>query len=171
MKGDKYKEARANCQRILRDMENEWWLKLAADIQGYADSGDLQNFHSALKQVYGPSDRSLAPVRSRDGSTLFTEKDDILKRWREHYSVLLNTNNPSNRHILDRIPQKARVTQMDVTPTLQEVENAVRNLKNHKSPGVDGIPSEVWKHGGSSLTGQLHQLICRIWAEEEVPQH
>ena len=168
---DKYKEARANCQRILRDMENEWWLKLAADIQGYADSGDLQNFHSALKQVYGPSDRSLAPVRSRDGSTLFTEKDDILKRWREHYSVLLNTNNPSNRHILDRIPQKARVTQMDVTPTLQEVENAVRNLKNHKSPGVDGIPSEVWKHGGSSLTGQLHQLICRIWAEEEVPQH
>ena len=167
---DKYKKARANCQRILRDMENEWWLNLAADIQRFADSGDLQNFHSALKQVYGPSDRSLVPIRSRDGNTLFTDKDDILKRWKEHYSVLLNTNNPSNRNILDRIPQKPPITQMDVTPTLQEVNHAVRNLKNRKSPGVDGIPSEVWKHGGPTLTGQLHQLICRIWKEEEVPQ-
>ena len=70
-----YKDARSNSQRILRRLENEWWLKLSADIQAYADSGDLQNFHSALKQAYGPSYNSLAPVRSRDGDTLHSEND------------------------------------------------------------------------------------------------
>ena len=58
----RYREARSNSQRDLRRMENDWWLNLASEIQGYADSGDLQNFHSALKQVYGPSYHSLAPV-------------------------------------------------------------------------------------------------------------
>ena len=167
---NKYKEARANCQRALRNMENEWWLRLAADIQGYADSGDLQNFHSALKQVYGPTDRSLAPVRSRAGDILLTDRVDILNRWREHYSVLLNTNNPSDRQILDRIPHRDPIPLMDTLPTLQEVEHAVLNLKNRKSPGVDGIPAEVWKHGGPTVTKRLHELICRIWEAEEVPQ-
>ena len=167
---NKYKEARANSQRTLRNMENEWWLKLAADIQGYADSGDLQNFYSALKQVYGPTDRSLAPVRSRDGDVLFTGKNDILSRWREHYNMLLNTENPSDPQILNRLPQKEPIQQMDMTPTLQEVELAVRTLKNRKSPGVDGIPAEVWKHGGTTIIKRLHELICRIWEAEEVPQ-
>ena len=155
---NKYKEARSNCQRALRNMENAWWLKLAAEIQGYADAGDLQNFHAALKQVYGPSDRSLAPVRSRAGDVLLTGKSDILSRWKEHYSVLLNTDNPCDWQIMDLIPQKDPIPQMDDMPTLQEVEHAVQTLKNHKSPGVDGIPAEVWiveawgPHYPSSLT-------------------
>ena len=72
-----YNEAHASCKRVLRNLENEWWLKLTAENQRYADSGDLQNFHSALKQVYGPSDRSLAPVRSQAG-VLLTDGKDIL---------------------------------------------------------------------------------------------
>ena len=80
----KYKQAPSHCQRILRNMENDWWLKLAAEIQGYADTGDLQNFHAALKQVHGPTDRSLAPVRSRTGDVLLTGKSEILNRWKDH---------------------------------------------------------------------------------------
>ena len=139
-------------------MENAWWLKLAAEIQGYVDARDLQNFHAALKQVYGPSDRSLAPVRSRAGDALLTGKSDILGRCKELYSVFLNTDNPCDWQIMDLIPQKDPIPQMDDTPTLQEVEHAVQTLKNHKSPGVDGIPAEVWiveawgPHYPSSLT-------------------
>ena len=165
-----YREARSNCQRALRNMENEWWLKLAAEIQGYADAGDLQNFHTALKQVYGPSDRSLAPVRSRDGRTLHTDKNEIISRWKEHYSVLLNTDNPSDPQLLNLIPQRDTASHMDSLPTLEEVEHAVASLKNRKSPGVDGIPAEVWKHGGPTTLRRLHELICKIWETEEVPQ-
>ena len=55
-------------------------------------------------------------------------------------------------------------------PTLQEVELAVANRKSHKSPGADGIPAEVWKHGGPTTTERLLELISRIWDVKEVPQ-
>ena len=60
---EKWKQSRSTCQRELRAMENQWWIKISVEIQRYADAGDQQNFYSALREVYGPSDRSLAPVR------------------------------------------------------------------------------------------------------------
>ena len=93
---EQWKLARSAAQRELRSMENSWWLRLAEEIQGYADAGDLHNFYDALKRVYGPSDKSLAPVRTKEGDKLLTSKTEIMKRWKEHYSTLLNTNNPSS---------------------------------------------------------------------------
>ena len=72
----------------------------------------------------------------------------ILNRWRENYSVLLNVNNPSDRQILDRFSQRDLTLQMNTLPTIQEIEHSVLTPKNRKSPGVDGVPAEVWKHGG-----------------------
>ena len=166
----KWRESRSEVQRVLREMENQWWLQLAAEVQGYADSGDLQNFYAALKKVYGPSDRSLAPVKSQDGSTLYTDKRGILERWKEHYSSLLNTRNPINLSCLESIPQLSVVREMDLMPTIQEVISSVNSLKNNKAPGVDDIPAEVLKYGGETLHARLHDIITAVWDAEDVPQ-
>ena len=167
---DIWKQARSSAERALRGMENSWWLRLASEIQGYADSGDLHNFYDALKRVYGPTDRSLAPVRSQDGTTLYTGKNEIMARWKEHYSTLLNTRNPSVPNCLESIPSHPTISELSSAPTLQEVTNAINNLKNNKSPGGDGIPAELLKYGGQTLNGRLHELIQDMWREEEVPQ-
>ena len=39
-----------------------------------------------------------------------------------------------------------------------------------KTPGGDGIPAEVWKHGGDNLFSRLHQLITNAWEVGFVPQ-
>ena len=59
---------------------------------------------------------------------------------------------------------------MDAFPTFEEMLLAINSLKNNKSPGIDGIPGEILKHGGGSLHHQLYQLITAIWETEEVPQ-
>ena len=41
-------------------------------------------------------------------------------------------------------------------------------MKNGKAPGVDGIPAEIFKHGGDDLALHLHQLILLIWRTEEI---
>ena len=66
-----------------RIMKNEWWCKLAAEIQGYADSGDQQSFYSSRKAVYGPRSAAQYPVRNKNGTKLLTSRDEILRRWAE----------------------------------------------------------------------------------------
>ena len=42
----------------------------------------------------------------------------------------------------------------------EEVEKAVRMLKDGKAPGVDNIPAEILKHGGPSILDTL-TIVCQ----------
>jgi len=55
-------------------------------------------------------------------------------------------------------------------PSAFEVELAIGKLKNHKSPGIDQIPAELIKTGGSTIYCAIHKLIISIWNKEELPQ-
>ena len=50
-----------------------------------------------------------------------------------------------------------------------EVELAIERLKGHKSPGIDQIPAELIKAGGSTIRCAIHKLIIAIWNKEELP--
>ena len=50
-----------------------------------------------------------------------------------------------------------------------EIELAVEKVKNYKSPGVDQIPAELIKAGGSTIRCAIHKLIIAIWSKEELP--
>ena len=54
-------------------------------------------------------------------------------------------------------------------PTLEEVQGAIKQLKNNKSPGCDGIPAELIKYGGIALAREIYRLILIIWDEERMP--
>ncbi|CAG4947204.1 unnamed protein product [Colias eurytheme] len=43
-------------------------------------------------------------------------------------------------------------------------------LKNNKAPGIDGLPSEIWKYGGGALQSRLYEVLRRIWDSEQQPQ-
>ena len=48
-------------------------------------------------------------------------------------------------------------------------ELAIEKLKSHKSPGIDQIPAELIKAGGSTICCAVHKLIIAIWNKEELP--
>ena len=54
-------------------------------------------------------------------------------------------------------------------PSVLEVELAIEKLKSHKSPGIDQIPAELIKAGGSTIRGVIYKLIIAIWNKEELP--
>ena len=54
-------------------------------------------------------------------------------------------------------------------PSVLEVELAIEKLKSHKSPGIDQIPAELIKVGGSTIRGAIYKLIIAIWNKEELP--
>lgn len=58
---------------------------------------------------------------------------------------------------------------MGAPPSLEEVHDAIRKMKNNKATGPDGIPGEVLKEGGPYLLNHIHALLLKIWEEEKIP--
>ena len=94
----------------------------------------------------------------------------VIARWNEHIQKLLNIPGYIDHEALDNIPQRIAKTSLDGILTMDEMARAIAGLKEGKSPGGDGIPAEVWTHGGDNLFSRLHQLITNAWAEGFVPQ-
>ena len=51
------------------------------------------------------------------------------------------------------------------------IEQAVASTANNKAAGLDGIPAEVYKHGGDTLVANLLDRYRRYWESGELPQH
>ena len=70
--------------------------------------------------------------------------------------------------VFELIPQSPINDVLGIEPSLAETELSIRQMKNGKAPGVDGIPAEVLKRGGDELASRLHHLILLIWQTEEI---
>ena len=62
------------------------------------------------------------------------------------------------------------MAELDVTPSVDELSNAIDRLPSGKAPGKDGIPAEVIKSGKSGLLEPLLKLLTQCWLEGAVPQ-
>lgn len=169
-KKDALRSARSTVQQKLREMQDSWLNAKADEIQRYADSHDMKNFYSGLKEVYGPTSSGSSPLLSADGSTLITEKEKILDRWAEHFNGVLNRPSTINDEAINRLPQVPIDESLDVVPTLEEIQKAIRLLSTGKAPGADSIPAEIYKEGGMALVEKLHHLLELIWDQGKVPQ-
>ena len=52
----------------------------------------------------------------------------------------------------------------------EEVEQVMKQLKDRKSLGRDGMPAKLCKAGGPALTNEIHRLCNVIRQEEEWPE-
>ncbi|BHF61198.1 hypothetical protein SprV_0100417100 [Sparganum proliferum] len=163
--------SRRHLQQRLREMQNAWTARKAEAIQGYADRNEWTNFFAAIKAVYGPPTKGTAPLLSADGSTLLTEKTQILQRWAEHFRDVLNRPSAISDAAIDRLPQVETNVDLDLPPSLQETIRAVQQLSSGKASGSDAIPAEVYKHGGPQLMDHLTALFQEMWRQVEVPQN
>lgn len=165
-KRKRWQELRGHSQAKLRQLEDQWWQARAREIQRYADANEMNHFYDAVKQVTGPTDRSLTPVKSTEG-VLLQNKEEILERWAQHFRELLNTRRPCNMDVLNELPVLPVEHAMELPPTERETLEALNSLKSNKSPGPDGIPSELLKC--PELRDEIYAIILEIWERETVP--
>ncbi|VDM01323.1 unnamed protein product [Schistocephalus solidus] len=157
-------------QQRLREMQDAWMIRKAEEIQGYADRNEMKNFFKAIKAIYGPCIKGSAPLLSSDGTTLLTEKSQILKRWAEHFRNVLNCSSAISDAAIDRLPQVDTNNDLDLPPSLPETIRAVQQISSGKAPGSDAIPPEVYKHGGPRLMAELTTLFQEMWRQGQVRQ-
>nr|XP_014273532.1 uncharacterized protein LOC106679091 [Halyomorpha halys] len=58
--------------------------------------------------------------------------------------------------------------QAQIGRTLHETLSNVIN-EDHKAPGEDGLPAELFKYGGEELHRTLYDLVLEIWVQK-MPQ-
>nr|VZI02417.1 unnamed protein product [Spirometra erinaceieuropaei] len=126
--------SRRQLQQRLREIQDAWTARKAEEIQGYADRSEWKNFFSAIKSAYGPPTKGTAPLLSADGSTLLTEKTQILQRWAEHFRGVLNRPSAISDAAIGRLPQVGTNVDLDLAPFLQETIRAVQQLSSGKAP-------------------------------------
>ena len=168
-KSEAYRACKQQVQRQLRTMQNTWWQSVAAEIQDAADRRDFKVFYQGLKAVHGPVHKASPSVKSKDG-VLLTEPAKVLDRWAEHFKGVLNQDSEFDMSVLEEIPQWDVNESLDSLPTLEEVSDSIEQLTSGKSPGDDGIPPEIYKHGGPAVAEQVLNVFIKIWEEGEVIQ-
>ena len=129
------------------------------ELQRAADSNNMKGFYTGLKKVWGPKKKRPVEMKSTDGMETFSDSKRVGVRWSEHFQKLLIVPGDIDHEGLDNIPQRIIKTSLDEIPTMDEMARAIAGLKDGKAPGGDGIPAEVWKHGGDNMFSRLHQLI------------
>jgi len=97
---------------------------------------------------------------------LVADSHNILARWRNYFSQILNVHGVND----------VRQTEIHTTeplvpePSASEVELAIEKLKSHKSAGIDQIPAEMIKARGKTIHCEIHKLIISIWNKEELSE-
>ena len=169
VKADAYRTCKQQAQKSLRNMQNTWWKARAAELQKAADKRDYKTFYQGLKAVYGPTYKASAAIKSKDG-TVLTEPAQILDRWAEHFKEVLNQDSVFDMSVLHDIPQWDMNMSLVALPTMAEIQMCIKQLNSGKAPGEDGIPPDVYIHGGTSVAEQLLTLFTKIWENGVVPQ-
>ncbi|XP_047111837.1 uncharacterized protein LOC124788611 [Schistocerca piceifrons] len=166
-----FQELKQKCQSKIRVIKNKWWQQKATELQNLSDARNLRGFYAGIKELYGPIRSSSGTLKAADNSTILTESQDILNRWKEHFSSLLNRPSTAARDFLKNVPQHPPKPWMADPPTFQEFCKALKSVKPGKAAGPDSIPMELTDGGGLPLKTRLFSLILLMWETRKLQRN
>jgi hypothetical protein len=106
----------------------------------------------------------VAICRAKNGE-LLTNKTQVLVRWKEHFQENLNEGSESEQPAR---PVDLRDDGVDIDlPSREEIEGALKYLKNNKASGANSIAVELLKNTGPFLVDALHEVT---WTSETLPR-
>jgi hypothetical protein len=96
-------------------------------------------------------------------------EEEIRRRWMEHFKELLNTENNGREQVDQKIKASTQEQHIE-EPNVEEVREAIKELRNNKAPGGDNICVEMVKYGGDKLIQLIYELIKDVWRQEVMPK-
>jgi hypothetical protein len=80
-----------------------------------------------------------------------------------HFDRVFNNHRPVDLTILDDIPQRPTLHDIDSPITFAEVDAAINKLKNGKSPVLNGIPPEAYKAMNTGTQRLVHGYVTAFF--------
>ena len=153
----------------MRRKRREWEKKKIVEIEENGRKRDVREMYKGINSVKKGFQSRSNVVRDENGD-LTADREGVLNRWKRYFEQLLNVHrNQGGSNDDEDSNSETDEREMD-EPSLEEVWEAVRKLKNNKAAGVDEIPSELIRYGGEDLIRRIHKLICAIWNKQVLPE-
>ncbi|PNF31288.1 hypothetical protein B7P43_G12666, partial [Cryptotermes secundus] len=150
LNGDNLNNIRRETSRHFRNKKREYLKDKIDELAMNSKNKNIRDLYRGIndfKRGYQPSSNL---VKDENGD-LLADSHNILNRWRNYFSQLLNVHRVSD----------VRQTEIDTAeplipdPSPFEVESAIAKLKRYKSPGSDQIPAELIQAGGEILRSKI----------------
>ena len=161
-KHDQCKHLQRQTQTALLQCRMKGWERKVEDVSYKVNSKNSNMFFSTIEAVYLPPKPCTTQLLTIVGTTLLKEKNSINGRWREHFTNLLNRPSTVNTAVLDQIPQKPTLDSLDLSPTLDEVKEAISQTNSGRGPGMNGIHAEIFQSTGPVTLKAFHSIVTSI---------
>ena len=98
------------------------------------------------------------------------KKTEILNQCKQFYQKLYNNQNTwhkmTQKHLLEHIkPKISDLQNQKLTKQIEipQIQQAIESMENGKSPGIDGIPIELYKENFHLLKNDLQEIFKIIF--------
>ena len=163
---DQFAQTNKEIKKSARKDKRLFYEELATEAEQAAERRDLSTLYKITRTLSNKKSNMGKPVKDKEGNHINKEKDQR-QRWTEHFKELLNRPPPLVR---PDIPPADSLLKVNTNPpTKGEVLKALKNMKNGKAAGPDGIPPEALKTDPSTTANMLLPLLQKIWREGKVP--
>ena len=138
----------------------------AKEAEEAAKVNDSRKLYNITRSLSCKSQQNSTTIKDLNGNILTTVEDQQ-NRWAEHFSEILNREDPRNPPRLE-----VNVPELDINSDpirRDEIRKAIKQLKNSKAPGCDDIPAELLKADLETTSEVLFVLFSHIWQEEQLP--
>ena len=163
-----YIEARDQAENIKREAKRKTWVELGDKLE--ADyGGGRKILYSLAKRMRNGDKEETKTIKDKDGNLLL-EKEEIEDRWREYFKELLNVTDTDIDNLIEETVLEEEHEKEDDRITEAEVIKQLKKMKNGKSPGIDGLTSEMYKEGGEDMIKEITRIFNIAWETGTVPK-
>ncbi|CAF3835608.1 unnamed protein product [Rotaria sp. Silwood1] len=122
--------------------------------------------HLTVPQVGGKQNVENSAIQDKNDKLLINFRNK-LDRWKEYFCELLNVNSVVDPYLIHQISIPSTSTEerdrQSKPPTLEEIEETLKQMRNRKASGNDDISADILKAGGLPVLKWLHEIFVDIW--------
>ena len=160
-----FHEVQKQSSKEIRKEKRAYDKNRLDEIEEDFKKNNTRNFYRVFKEnIKGYQPPNICFKRT-DG-TLETNTKENCEILKKYFDKLLNCEKPKEKlNFMKNIPNPE-----SQPPTVTEIEEIIKQLKNNRAPGEDGIIAEIWKLRDSNILNKIHRILTEIWIKEEIPQ-
>ena len=174
MNAQRLRQARKNLKSAISKAKNKWIESKCKMINDASSSrGGTKVSWDTVNELRGGLSKpkpSSEKMMTKDDGSKCTSSAENAEVFRSHFEKLYGRQPTYDLTVLDLLVQQPIITGCDHLPTDEQVEKAMKKLKN-SAPGDSGLTPQAWKAlADNRLTfGIVKSIVVDFWLNERPP--